>query len=474
MDKKTEHSLSGQIDVLSIVKDILRQWWVILILSISASLFANIWVSLNYQPVYTVKSTFVVTARGMNANVYQNLSSAKELAEQFSRVLESNVLKRKVAEELGMESFTANTSVEIVPESNLMELTVEAGSAMEAYHVMKSIMNNYSSVSDYVIANVILEVIQNPVIPVSPSNPLDTKSVMGKAFLIAAAVLTAIFAMLSYMKDTVKNEREVREKIDTKLLGSIYHEKKAKFFRRMKKVKTLTMLINNPMLSFRFVESNRMMASRVRSYLHKYGHKVLLITSVMENEGKSTVAANLALALAQENKNVLLIDCDFRKPAQYKIFAADERDIVDLPKILETRSGLNSMVRRYKSTSLYTIFNETTTKHLEELLEKGTLQKMLTFFREKMDYIILDTSPMALVSDTEELANLSDATALVVRQDMVLAKDINDAIDVLNETNGKVLGCIFNDVSTGITERISRYGYGGYYGYGGHYGKRAK
>lgn len=472
MDNKIENSFIGQVDIVSILKDIIRQWWVILILSISVSLFANIWVTESYQPEYTVSSTFVVTAKGMNSNIYQNLSSAKEIANRFSQVLDSNLLKRKVAEELGMDEFTAKTSASVLQETNLIELKVTAGSAMEAYHVIHSIMNNYNTVSDYVIENVIMEVIQAPVIPTAPSNRLDTEGVMKKAFLISALIFALGFAVLSYIKDTVKNEKEVSDKVDAKLLGTIYHERKVKSFRGIKKAKELSMLIQNPMLSFRFVESNKMTASRVRSQMVKKGIQTLVVTSVMENEGKSTVAANLALALAQENKKVLLIDCDFRKPAQYKIFDLSKEETVDLPEALRTRKNLGKLVRRWNDTGLYTIFNSTSSSSMEELLENGTLETIFEFFKTKVDYIIVDTSPMALVADTEEITQMADATLLVIKQDTVLAKDINDAVDVLNKTRGKVLGCIFNDVVAGVFNSTGHYGYG--YGYGGHYGKRTE
>lgn len=101
------------------------------------------------------------------------------------------------------------------------------------------------------------------------------------------------------------------------------------------------------------------------------------------------------------------------------------------------------------------------------LLKSMTLKQIIAFCREKMDYVVIDTSPLALVADTEELAQMTDASVLVVRQDTVLTKDINDAIDILNNTRGKVLGCILNGVTS------QNMAGSGHYGYGGHYGKRA-
>lgn len=467
MDIRTE-----KIDIISMLKDIFREWWVILLVAVSVSLLSSVWVNRSYRPEYTASTTFVVTAKGMNVNIYQNLTTATELANRFSQVLESNVLKRKVAEDLGMDKFNARMSVQVLPETNLMELTVTADSAMEAFHIIKSIMENYNSVSDYVIENVILEVIQPPAIPMTPSNPVNVRSVMKKVFLLAAGILILLFGALSYLKDTVKNEREVSEKVDARLLGTIYHERKIKSLRQIGKAGKLSMRIENPLLSFRFVESSRMAASRIGNHMKKHGQKVLLVTSVTENEGKSTVAANLSLALAQENNRVLLIDCDFRKPSQYKIFDEDEKDRVDLPAILKNDVTAGDIVKRQEPSGLYTVFNHVAEEAQEELLKNRVLETVLEYFRGKMDYIILDTSPIALVSDAEELAQFADASLVVIRQDAALAKDINDVIDGLNRTRGKVLGCILNDAVPGFTENVRQYG--SHYGYGGKYGKRAE
>lgn len=224
------------------------------------------------------------------------------------------------------------------------------------------------------------------------------------------------------------------------------------------------MLISNPLRSFQYAESNKMMASRVRSYLDKENAKTLLVTSVMENEGKSTVAANLALGLAQEGNRVMLIDCDFRKPAQYKIFDIDGKNGDDLGKVLTGKAGTENLIRNWNDTNLYMILNRTSSNSIETMLKSTTLRQIVGFCRQNMDYVIIDTSPLALVSDTEELAQMADASVLVVRQDTVLTKDINDAIDILNNTRGKVLGCVLNDASSSqITGSTAHYGYGGYY-----------
>lgn len=464
MEERIDGGLVPQIDLISMLKDIAKEWWAILLLSLAVALFADIWVNVTYQPEYKTSTTFVVTAKGMNTNVYQNLNSTQQLAQQFTEILDSNVLKKKVAQDLNMSSLNIDSSVDLVPETNLITLSVKAGTAVESYRILQSIMKNYNTVSDYAIKNVIIETIQSPAVSMAPVNPLNEKKTMVIAFIAAAAVLMVLVAGISYLRDTIKNPKDVTSKLDTRLLGSIYHEKKSKSLKLRKKKEFVSMLISNPLRSFQYAESNKMMASRVRSYLDKENAKTLLVTSVMENEGKSTVAANLALGLAQEGNRVMLIDCDFRKPAQYKIFDMDGKNGDDLGKVLTGKAGTENLIRNWNDTNLYMILNRTSSNSIEAMLKSTTLRQIVGFCRQNMDYVIIDTSPLALVSDTEELAQMADASVLVVRQDTVLTKDINDAIDILNNTRGKVLGCVLNDASSSqITGSTAHYGYGGYY-----------
>lgn len=464
MEERIDGGLVPQIDLISMLKDIAKEWWAILLLSLAVALFADIWVNVTYQPEYKTSTTFVVTAKGMNTNVYQNLNSTQQLAQQFTEIMDSNVLKKKVAQDLKMSSLNIDSSVDLVPETNLITLSVKAGTAVESYRILQSIMKNYNTVSDYAIKNVIIETIQSPAVSMAPVNPLNEKKTMIIAFTAAAAVFMVLVAGLSYLRDTIKNPKDVTSKLDTRLLGSIYHEKKSKSIKLRKKKEFVSMLISNPLRSFQYAESNKMMSSRVRSYMDKENAKTLLVTSVMENEGKSTVAANLALGLAQEGSRVMLIDCDFRKPAQYKIFDMEGKDADDLGKVLTGKAGTENLICNWNDTNLYMILNRTSSNSIEALLKSTTLRQIVGFCRQNMDYVIIDTSPLALVSDTEELAQMADASVLVVRQDTVLTKDINDAIDILNNTRGKVLGCVLNDASSSqITGSTAHYGYGGYY-----------
>jgi len=430
------------VDIASISRDLLRQWWAILLFSITTAILVNLVASIVYRPVYATSTTFVVTTRGTNTSIYENITSATDTAARFQTILESNILKRAIAKDLNIDEYNATTEVKLLEETNLIVLTVKHKSALMAYRYIQSIMNNYSVVSDFVIKNVVLDVIQSPTIPLMPSNPNRSKLYTLLGFLVGLAIAVLYVAYFSYLKDTVKNSKEASSKLAARLLGTVYHEKVGKERRKTRKN---SMVITNPILSFRYTESCRMAASRIRSRMDRKGAKTLLVTSVAENEGKSTVASNIAVSIAQEGKNVLLIDADFRKPSLYKIFDIDKNQVTNLVAILRSGVGMQKSIVKLKKYPLYFILNNTNTGSIDDVLANNRFRSLIRFSRTKFDYIILDTAPMGLVPDAEGIAELCDASLIVVREDVILAKNINDAIDTLNETNAKVLGIVFND-----------------------------
>ena len=430
------------IDIASILRDLFRQWWAILLFSVTIALLVNIVANTIYSPVYSTSTTFVVTTRGTNTSIYSDISSATDTAARFRTVLESNILKRAIAKDLSVNEYNAITDIKLLEETNLIVLTVKHRSALMAYRYIQSIMSNYSTITDYVIKNVVLDVIQKPTIPLMPSNPNHANMYTLLGFLAGLVIAILYVAYFSYLKDTVKNSREASSKLAARLLGSVYHEKIGNERRKTKKT---SMIITNPILSFKYTESCRMAASRVRSRMDRKEAKTILITSVAENEGKSTVASNIALSIAQEGKNVLLIDADFRKPSLYKIFDINKSQVANLVAILRSGKGMQKSIVKLKKYPLYFILNNTNTGSIDDVLANNRFRSLIRFARTKFDYIILDSAPMGLVPDAEGIAEFCDASLLVVREDIILAKNINDAIDTLNETNAKVLGVVFND-----------------------------
>jgi Mrp family chromosome partitioning ATPase len=144
---------------------------------------------------------------------------------------------------------------------------------------------------------------------------------------------------------------------------------------------------------------------------------------------------------------VLLVDLDLRKPAQYKVLSLSANERFDIARALQEGMSPEEMAVPYRQTRLAVIAGGVATMNTDGLLSDPRLKELLDAWKDHVDYMILDTAPLALTSETEDMVQLADATALVVREDFVLTSAVNDAIDRLESAGGTVLGCILNDAA---------------------------
>ena len=469
------------IDLYCMVMDVAKEWFSILLLAAAAGLAAFVVLS-NLRPLdYATTATMVVrnmdeedTSVSSGTDVYENLNYGADSASRLKNILESKELKDTVAKELGLKKFEGKTSAKTLGESNLLEITVRTKSPYISYKEAESILNNYTRFSGELVGGTELTVLEQPKVQEKPEHPLENVKysimISGLVFLMVCAIL----ALMSYMRDTVHNSAEAESKIDAKLLATIMHEEKHRRGKRRIGGEKASILITDPVTSFRFTEDMRKLAARVLNEMMEKNQKVLLISSAMENEGKSTVAANTALAMAQINSRVILVDMDFRKPSLYKILNMQESGFADLgefvggnmtEKSADFSEAVRSMICKVPGTDLSCVFCK---KPVPQAVEKRSelLQSILDELKKEADFVIVDTAPISLVSDAEELATMADTSVIIIRQHWVEAKEINDTIDALGGRK-RMLGCVFNNARKGSVSGASDYGYG----YGGHYAK---
>lgn len=501
--------LGGFTDYYSIIKDVSREWMTILIITICSGLIAYMTQAVSYRPVYRTQTTMVITATGTYNDIYNNLRSASGSASNFSRLLNSSVLKTMVAKEMGQKSFVGNAKAEVLEGSNLLVLTVEADTPETAFKEMKGILQYYSVLTYQLMGNVRLTLLEPPRASGSPVNPLNAKLLVIRVMVFAMAAVSFLLAVFSALRDTIRNSRDVERKLDAKLLSSVHREMHAssintakiketlKSFKSIKSVKDLkslrsgrrkektsSILITNPATSFRFVETLKKLGARTTNIMGERHAHSLLITSIMENEGKSTISSNLAIAMAEEGNKVILIDADFRKPALYKYLNMQDVEFAGLSDYLLKDTDfdqMENMVQKIPGTEVDCILNKNAMPQTMEMLSSTRMRDLLHLLKKRYDYVIVDSSPMQLVADAEEIADMVDASILVVRQHYVEAKQINDGIDALNsKRHSRMIGCVFNYAHTARFGSVGMfaYGYGGYsygygyghkYGYGGHY-----
>ena len=470
------------IDLYSMVTDVVKEWLSILLLTIAAGLFAYVILS-NFRPLdYATTATMVVrnideenNSGNTGNDVYENLNYGADSASRLKNILESKELKDTVAKELGLKKFEGKTSAQTLGESNLLEITVRSKSPYISYKEAESILSNYTRFSGDLIGGTELTVLERPKVQEKPEHPLENVKYSVFFSGVVFAMICALLAVMSFMRDTVHNSAEVESKIDAKLLATIMHEEKHRRGKRRIGGEKASILITDPVTSFRYTEDMRKLAARILNEMSEKNQKVLLVSSAMENEGKSTVSANIALAMSQISPKVVLVDMDFRKPSMYKILNMQDKKFVDLGEIVEKRikpgtdvisEEVHTMRCKVPGTELSCVLCR---KSVPQAVEKYSdlLQYIIEELKKDADFIIMDTAPISLVSDAEELATMADTSVIVIRQHWVEAKEINDTIDALGGRE-HVLGCVLNNARKGnVGGATSEYGYG----YGGHYAK---
>ena len=467
--KSTLQNSEMPLDIYSLLRALVKDWWMILTAGLIGAMIAYMMVGSAYTPSYTSSMTFIVSSKGATSSL-SDLTAANEMAETFSEVLNSRLLKKKVQQELNLSYLPGTITTSVVNGTNLMSLKVSAPSPEHAFKIMKSVLNNYSEITEYVLSSVVLDVLEAPQVPMAPSNPIVAKDVMQKYAIIAMGLMAALLALIDYLKDDIKNEKEVELKLDTKLFGTIYHEVKNKSIRgKIKKIRK-GLLITDPTSSFMFVENYKKLRTKLMYKTKTEDAKMILVTSVMENEGKSTVATNIALALAQKSNKVVLVDGDLRRPAIYKILEKKLKQTQEIGEYLDGAISTEELLHCEEKTGLHLLIGSKHYSNSTEMVSGEQMRNLMKAVKSIADYVVIDSPPTSIMADAEILAEYADVSLLVVRQGMATARYINDAIDILEDGSSELLGCIYNDVKTGVFfgKRVfGKYGYGGYrYGYG--------
>lgn len=279
-----------EINIKSIIRDVLRHFWMILIAGISAVLLVSGYQNIVYEAEYTSKATLVVSAKGSGVgNSYANLTTTAEMAEVFSNVFSSNVLKKRIVEELHLQRAEFVIAAQTIPETNLLVLTVTGKQPQVVYQAICGAIDHYADVSEYVFSNAVLDVMETPEVPLYPSNAIPLRSYQKKAALAATVLMVAFLVFMSIMRGTIKTEAAAKRRLKGTKLALVGHEEKNRTLKSRLHKKNKAILITNPITTFVYVETFRKLAFRIYSEMKKNGQKILLVSSVEENEGKSTI-----------------------------------------------------------------------------------------------------------------------------------------------------------------------------------------
>jgi succinoglycan biosynthesis transport protein ExoP len=296
-----------------------------------------------------------------------------------------------------------------------------------------------------------LEVAKPAAAPIRP----DRKRVLGIAVLLGLVLGGGVAFGLDAMDQRLRSVEEIMAVIDVPVLGLVPHMEEAEAqSARGRKVQL------EPTSDV--AEAYRTIRTAVYFAEREAAAKTMLITSPAPGDGKSTTASNLAIAMAQAGRRVLLVDADCRRPTQHKIFGLDAK--VGLSSVMAGLESVEGAIQRTDLETLDVMPCGPLPANPAEILNGQGFADLLTHLQKAYDHVVIDSPPVAPVTDARILGAMCDETILVLRANKSTRRLAEHARDSLSSVGTRLIGVIVNDVQ----RRRDRYGY--YYGYGYGYG----
>ncbi len=193
-------------------------------------------------------------------------------------------------------------------------------------------------------------------------------------------------------------------------------------------------------------------------------NKVILLTSSIPNEGKTTVSIMLADAFAEMGKKVLLIDADLRKSILMKKLQISVKRLRGLSHYLSGQQELTDVIYGTNVPNLHLILTGPVPPNPAELLGSGLMGKTLEALREVYDYVLIDTPPLGSVIDSAVLAQYCDGAVMVIDADTVSYRLAQRVKEQLEKSGCKILGAVLNKAPMDKKSMSGKYYYKYYYG----------
>lgn len=459
----TEQYRLSDISLVCLIRTVIRNFWMVVVAALIFAMGSSLYLEWFHQPVYEASMTYVVTSRRSSYTSSNNLTATKGVAAVMTELINGNLMlgELKAASE-DLASFSGTIEAKQVENTNLINITARASSPEAAFRAMKSLEEVFPSVSDLVSSSAVAQVVRKPTVATAAVNRVNRRDVALKSGVAGAVLMAALLCWLSITRETIQTREGARHKLDAPVVTTVYHEQKNRTLRQFLQRRKKGLQVFSPTISYAYAEQINVICSRLEQENATRNRRIFMVTGVGENEGKSTIAGNVAAMLAMKGKQVALVDADLRKPAMNKFFDGVYRSEIPLNRFLTqnySRENFTKCMVKHPRLGLFMFFCENAVSNQLRLLTGDTMRQMLRQLRA-FDYVIIDTPPMGMFADTHALADLVDATLMVVRQDYTSAWDLNEAVDVLRAADSDFLGCVLNGMTGGS---LGGYGYG--YGY---------
>jgi len=489
------------IDLVKLFQLVMRKIWICIIAAVlaggaaySISRFVMSPEYQSYTSLYVKNASSTVSDNDAAVNI-NDINASKSLVNTYIAILSDDAVMEQVGERLvstcGREvlwdvldfdaitgrikigSLKSAVTLSAVNQTEVLKVTAITTDP----EVSAAICNTVAEIAPEILIRVVgagsVEAIGSARVmnvPVSPNKTKNTALGALAGFLFAVMIIV----IADLLDNTVKASKELTDKYDKAIIGEIQEfgvsKKEARKAKRTTDVKRSTLIDKDT--PFNIVESYKAMRTNIVFSLSTTDKKSFLVSSSNPGEGKSTTSVNIAIALAQADHKVLLIDADMRKPVQHKVFS--KKNHAGLSSVIAGQKKATECIHKDVIPNLDLLSSGPKPPNPSELLASDKCAAMIAEFQDKYDYVVIDTPPVNVVSDAMGLSKSVAGMILVSRYGVTTFDAAEDAMQKLELADMHLLGFVLNGISAKEAGAYSNYkykyrSYGKKYGYG--YGK---
>ena len=293
-------------------------------------------------------------------------------------------------------------------------------------------------------------VISRAAIPAEPSFP--KKSLFGVAGVVLGMMASvAIVFALELSDRTFRSMEQVQRLTGYRALGLVPRERAAE-------KNVLRFVMDKPFSTFG--EAMRRLFTKIQVMTQDPRDNVIVFTSAIPNEGKSSTTAAMAVVAASLGKQVVIIDCDIRRPTIHQLFGLEAN--VGLVDYLRGEEDLEDIIQTHEKSGVHVIARGAKCDNPMELIGSADMEQLLRALSQTYDLVVLDTAPVLAVTETQSLIRMTNKTVMMVRWGSTNRNQVIAALNEIEDDLGEGVGLVLTQVDV---KKNARYGYtdSGYY-----------